>query len=259
MLGGSAWAQQSFGFGVVPQFEARKLASIWVPVLRELEKRTGYKFKMIGSENIPDFEVDFLGGKLDFAYMNPYHAMLAGRKQGYIPLVRDVGRKLFGILVVRKDSSIKSVSGLEGKSISFPAPNALGASLLIRADLKNIFSVSVKPIYVNTHSSVFLNVVLGKTPAGGGVMSTLKRQKEAIRSKLRIIQETRRIPPHPIVAHPRIAKAIREKVRQALLELGRSPEGAKLLSLVPIRKIGVATMADYLLLAEWGLEEFYVD
>ena len=90
--------------GIVPQYETHRLYAIWRPILTQLEKETGLKFKLRGSPTIPDFEREFLQGKFDFAYMNPYHVLLANQNQGYKPLIRDHGRKLYGVLVTRKDS-----------------------------------------------------------------------------------------------------------------------------------------------------------
>ena len=246
-----------YRLGVVPQFEPRKLADIWLPIIKELERRTGFKFQMVGSPKIPDFEISFLSGEFDFTYMNPYHAMLAGEKPGYIPLVRDNGRKLSGILVVRKDSPIQDVRELAGKKVAFPAPNALGASLLMRADLETIHGVKVFPLYVQTHSSVYLNVILNKTAAGGGVLSTLKNQKQAIQDRLRIIYTTREMAPHPFTAHPRVPKEHREAVRQAFIGMAATEEGKAILNKIPMRSAGPASLEDYQVLKEWGLEDFY--
>lgn len=250
-------AETTYDFGVVPQFEPRKLADIWVPILNELEKRTGLKFKMVGSPKIPDFEISFLGGEFDFAYMNPYHAMLAGEKQGYVPLVRDGGRELFGILVVPKESPIRDLKELNGQKVAFPAPNALGASLLMRADLETLHDIKVRPIYVQTHSSVYLNVILNKAMAGGGVASTLKRQKQEIQERLRILYKTRAMAPHPVTAHPRVPKEHREAVRQALLDMAGTEDGKALLNKIPMRQAIPAKLEDYQILKEWGLEKFY--
>lgn len=255
---GSVRAETVYSFGVVPQFEPRKLASIWVPILKELEARTGLKFKMVGSPKIPEFEVSFQAGEFDFAYMNPYHAMLASGQQGYLPLNRDHGRKLFGVLVVKKDSPIKDIKELEGKTISFPAPNALGASLLMRADLAKIAGIKIKPLYVHTHSSVYLNVVFGKTVAGGGVMGSLKGQNQDVRDALRVLYKTREMAPHPVTAHPRVPPEHMELVRKAFLDMGRTEQGAALLAKVPFKKIGPAGPDEYAELKTWGLEEFYV-
>src|SRR4030067_3564701 len=78
----AAAAPESYVFGVVPQYDQRRLVEIWQPILDELTRRTGLHFTLVGVPNIPDFEERFLAGDYDFAYMNPYHAMLAARRQG---------------------------------------------------------------------------------------------------------------------------------------------------------------------------------
>lgn len=255
-----AWPAEEvvYRFGVVPQFEQRKLFHIWRPILDELEHRTGFTFKLVGSPKIPVFEKKLRQGDYDFAYMNPYHLLLAHDAQGYVPLVRDGGRMLKGILVVPKESPIQSVKELAGKRIAFPSPNALGASLLLRAELFRLHGIEVVPFYAQTHSSVYLHVVMGKTAAGGGVASTLNSQKPEIREKLRILYETKPVNPHPIAVHPRIAEAHRELVRRALLEMAQTKKGAALLAKVPMRKAVATKLEDYTPMYTWGLEKFYI-
>lgn len=248
---------QTYSFGVVPQFNARKINAIWQPILMELSKRTGYDFRLTGSATIPAFEGQFMAAEFDFAYMNPYHAFRAAEVQRYIPLVRDVGKTLHGIVVVKKDSNIKSVRDLDGKTVAFPAPNAVGASLIPRADFKNQYHITVKPKYVQSHSSVYLNVALGRVTAGGGVQKTLSRQADRIKNKLRVIYKTREFAPHPVVAHERVPEEVRAKVSAALLAMGRDETSRKLLESVPISKIGPAVLDDYKPLGTWGLEAFY--
>ena len=253
----TAWAEQiEYTFGVVPQYEIRKLASIWLPILAELEKRTGLKFRLVGTYNIPDFEDNFIKGDFDFAYMNPYHSRLAHKNQGYTPLVRDDGQRLFGILVTSKSSGIENVQQLEGKKIAFPAPNALGASLVMRSDLEQLYHLSYQPEYVHTHSSVYLNVALGKVDAGGGVMGSLSTQPDEIKDKLIILYKTRTMAPHPIVAHPRVPLEHQELVKKAFLEIGETQNGARLLAKIPIKHINAAAPADYEELDEWELEHY---
>ena len=165
---------------------------------------------------------------------------------------------LKGILVVRVDSPIQSVQELAGKSVAFPSPNALGASLLMRTELAKLHGVKVIPRFVQTHTSVYLHVALGLTEAGGGVASTLSSQKPEIRQRLRILYETRPVYPHPISVHPRVPEAHRDKVRQALLEMAKTEKGAALLAKIPMRKAVAASLADYIPMSSWGLEEFYI-
>jgi phosphonate transport system substrate-binding protein len=158
---------------------------------------------------------------------------------------------------VPKDSPIQDIRELDGKSVAFPAPNALGASLLMRAELETVHGVKVKPLYVQTHSSVYLNVILNKAAAGGGVLSTLKGQKKEIQDRLRVFYQTRAMAPHPLTAHPRVPREHREAVRQALLEMTASEEGRTLLKKIPMLEAIAANPKDYRVLKDWGLERFY--
>lgn len=249
--------EKIYTFGVVPQFNADQIVHIWRPILNQIEKKTGLKFKLAGSDSIPAFEKEFTAGRFDFVYMNPYHFIRAERSQGYIPLVCDVGRKLYGVLVVRKDSPIHSIQDLQGKVIAFPAPNALGASLMSRAALIDKFHIDFIPRYVNSHSSVYLNVVLKKASAGGGVQKTLEQQPAAIKDDLRVIYKTQELIPHPIAAHPDVPPEVRARVRQALLGLGNTEQGQQALAKVPIEKIGPVAAEAYAPLANLGLEALY--
>lgn len=250
--------QKSYTIGVVPQFEQRKLFKIWQPILNELEERTGFSLHLIGSPKIPVFEQKFMAGEYDFAYMNPYHTLKAYVTQGYTPLVKDGSRRLKGVLVVQKDSPIQSVSELEGKILAFPSPNALGASLLMRAELSTLHGISFSPRYVQTHSSVYLNVALGQAVAGGGVLSTLRSQPQNVQDKLRILYETRSVAPHPLTAHARVPEADRLIMKKAWLELAATDTGRMLMGKIPMRESVPAELEDYTSMQTWGLDAFYV-
>jgi len=246
-----------YTFGVVPQYEQRKLFNIWRPILNELEARTNIKIKMVGTAKIPDFTRTFLQGKFDFAYMNPYHVLQTVETQGYIPLVRDGGRNLKGIMVVHKDSDIRSIKQLQEIEFAFPSANALGASLLIKAELAKQ-NIRFQPNYVQTHSSVYLHVAKKLYPIGGGVLSTLMAQKEHVRNSLRVIYQSAPVPSHPISVHPRVPKHIQDKVKTALLEMSKSKHFIKYLNKIPIKKMVPAKIDEYLKLKELQLDKLYI-
>lgn len=253
----AAEKEKVFTVGVVPQFDARKIHATWRPILDKLEQKTGYKFQLRGSSSIPTFEREFSEGKFDFAYMNPYHLIVANKFAGYIPMLRDTGRKLYGVLVVRKDSPISNPRELDGKTLAFPSPNALGASLMIRKDLEDDFKIKISPRYVKTHDSVYLNVLLGQAAAGGGVQKTLNRQRKDYKDAMRVLYKTKEVNPHPFAALPGVPLSVREQVTAAMLEMGQTPEGKEMLARIPMKKIGKASMEDYQPLREMDLDRFY--
>jgi phosphonate transport system substrate-binding protein len=200
-----------------------------------------------------------MAGEFDLAYMNPYHLLKAHEAQGYSPLVRDVGRTLFGIIVVRKDSPVQDVKDLDGKTVAFPAPNALGAALIPRAEFVETHEIRIQPSYVKSHSSVYLNVVTGQAVAGGGVQKTLQSQPQNIRDALKVIYRTAQVAPHPVAAHPRLAEETRDRISQAFLQLVNMEDGSELLARIPMKKVGRASLDDYKPLKQLGLDKYYVE
>lgn len=242
--------------GVVPQFEQRQMFRNWQPILSELEKITGLKFELVGSPKIPVFEKQFNKGVYDLAYMNPYHVLKAYESQGYLPLVRD-RKKLKGILVVEKESSIKSVRQLNNKEIAFPAPNALGASLLIRSILTEKFGVAFRSKYVQTHSSVYIHVAKKLVSAGGGVDRTYDKQPLSLKNNLRIIYETPEIISHPIVIHPRIPTRTRRLIKDGLLRLFKTKNGKRLFENIPINDLMSTKINEYKSLKKYNLDKYF--
>lgn len=254
----TAHAAEAYTFAVVPQFEQRKLFSIWKPIVDELGRRTGLNISLASALSIPAFEHELSKGSYDFVYSNPYHILKAHDSQGYLPLVRDAA-PLRGILVVRKDSPLRSPGEMDGRQLAIPSPNALGASLLLRSDLENLYKARVRMVNVKTHSAVYMNVLTGVVEAGGGVEKTLQEQSPNIQEGLRVLYTTREMPSHPIAAHPRIARNIRDQVRKALLELAASPEGVALVDNIPMKKMVSTSIADYTVMKGWGLERYWVN
>lgn len=251
-------ADESYSFAVVPQFEQRKLFATWKPIVDELNRRTGYKLNLVATLTVPEFEKELSKGSFDFVYANPYHILREASRQGYIPLLRD-RTPLRGILVVRKNSPIKSPAELDGLQLAIPSFNALGASLLLRADLEQVFKVKITPVNVKTHSSVYLQVANGLLPAGGGVEKTLSEQDPAVQDALRVLYTTRELPSHPVAAHPRLPAKVRQAVQRAFLDMAASEDGSKLLRHVPMSEAVATSMQDYTPMGKWGLETYWVE
>jgi len=79
-----------------------------------------------------------------------------------------------------------------------------------------------------------------------------------IKNNLKIIHTTTPVAPHPIAVHPRVPTDVSDRIKHALLALGKTQTGRKMLSAIPIKQIGETTINDYKVLEEMGLERFYV-
>ena len=251
-------SRQTFTLSVVPQYTPVDIGLRWTPLLRHLEAETGYSFQLRLLDKIPRFETDFLTGIPDLVYLNPFHMLMAADAQGYIPLVRG-SDPLIGILVAEKNSPIKTLRDLNGKRLAFPAPNAFGASLYMRALLTEKEGLRFSSDYVGSHQNVYRHVLIGDAAAGGGIHATLDKESVAIRNRLRVLYTTPGVAPHPLAAHPRMTQAAREKIRAAMLKLDSTPGGRKLLADVELGKVISADLArDYLPLAKLKINQHNV-
>ncbi len=244
---------------VVPQFTPSEVHRNWSPIVEKLSRATGRQIEIKIYPSIQKFETAFLNGEIDLVFMNPYHAVMAKRAQGYIPLVRDDANRLIGILLVQRDSPIKSIKELNGKALAFPAPNSFAASLYMRALLAEQEKISITPLYLKTHSNVYRHVIMGEAVAGAGVNNTLKREPPEVQAQLRLLFETPGVPSHPVVAHPRVPEGLRQTVTNTLLEMQNDPTGQKLLTDIQMPKPVRADYAkDYQPLEKLGLEKYLV-
>lgn len=259
MLSGSVQAGpgDAYVFSAVPQFTPPQVFREWQPLLKRLTAETGITFKLKTYDSIPQFESAFLRGEIDFAYMNPYHAVMAKREQGYVPLVRDA-KPLKGILLVRQDGP-RELAALNGQALGFPAPNAFGAALYMRALLIEEHGLNIQPRYLKTHSNVFRHVIAGETIAGGSVRAAFESEPQAVREQLRVLYETPPSAPHPLAAHPRVPAEKRERLTAALLGLLDSAEGRSLLKTVRLPNAERADYArDYAPLEKLKLDKYIV-
>jgi phosphonate transport system substrate-binding protein len=228
-------------FGVVPQQSASKLARNWAPFLQYLGRRAGVELRFVTAPDIPEFERRVAAGDYDLAYMNPYHYTVFSAEPGYRAFAKAEGKRIKGILVVRKDSPIDDPRQLAGETIAFPAPAAFAASLLTRAYLVGQ-GIPFTPKYVASHDSVYRTVAKGLYMAGGGVVRTLNGVEPDVRDQLRVLWTTDGYTPHAFAAHPRVPARTLERISEAMIGMNEEPEGAALLA--PLSLDGFEAAAD---------------
>jgi phosphonate transport system substrate-binding protein len=257
LLSNSAAFATTYSIAVVPQYNVVQLHSEWQPLLDRIARDTGIALALSLQSSFSKFERGLLKGEPDFAYANPYQTVMAKNAKAYLPLLRD-NKTLSGILLVRKDSPYKNLSDLSGKEIGFPAPNAFGASLYIRALLAEK-KISFETQILNSHGNVFRSILNGRIAAGGAVNNTYNDEKPEIRDQLRIIFQTPGTASHPLIVHPRVPETVRQAVKNALLAMQKDAAGLALLKDVRLPQPTLANYDnDYLPLEKLGIEKFVI-
>lgn len=230
--------------GIVPQQSASELARVWIPVLGALSERAGLSLRFATAPDIPAFEKRLAAGAYDVAYMNPYHYSVFAQKPGYVAFAKEKGRRLRGLVVVRKDSTIKDMKELAGQQIAFPAPAAFAATVLVRAEFERM-GVPITPVFVKSHESVYLNVAQRQIEAGGGIVRTLQTMDAPVRDELRVLWQTKDYTPHAFAAHPRVPAADLQALRAAMSTADSDPKMRSVLEGIGFKGFDAAQDAEW--------------
>lgn len=262
LWGGAATAApptpgHTLSLGLLPMFPSVEMQRRWGPVAQWLEASCQVGIRLVFSPAIPEFEQGFLKGRFDLAFLNPYHAVMASQAQAYAPLVRDGQSPLKGILVVKASSAARQLRDLDGARIAFPAPNALAGSLLMRALLEREHGLRFTPVFSQTHTNGYRQVLTGDVAAAGGVMATLRGEDRDVQEQLRVLYETPGVAPHPLVAHPRVPEAVRRCITATMTRPNHPAATTALLSEIQMPQPIAADYArDYRPLEKLGLDTY---
>lgn len=237
----SAAEKRIYTFAVLPQRPPAAMHTLWAPLVERLERELDISIKLRFYEGMASFEDGLKRGDGDFAFSTPPQMVLARKSQNYIPLVRGT-RELAGVLFVRKDSPIQKVEDLKNTEVSFVGERNL-CSVVTRHSLsRHQTDLNLVPLYSGSTANVFKNVLLGKTPAGASLDVEVEKAPPEISSQLRTIMTTPKVAPHPVSAHPRVSRKLREQLKVVLLKLPGESSGKELLKQVGI---GETVPADY--------------
>jgi len=253
-----AQTRKTYLLAVIPQVPPVEIHKRWGPFVELLSKELGCDIKLITYATIPQFEVDLLAGAPDFSFMNPYQAVMAKRKQGYRPLVKDKA-DVYGYIVANSRSNrINSIKDIQNQEIGFPAPNAFFASLYLRALLTEKEKIRFTPLYLKTHANVYRNVVQGTILAGGAASSTLNAEPQSLREHLKIIYRTPPLTSHPIAVHPRIPKAFSDTFTQTVIRLSRDSRYKDIFAAILMKEpVSANYTRDLLPLEKLGFEKYW--
>jgi phosphonate transport system substrate-binding protein len=232
--------------GVAPQQDPARVFTMWQPVVRYLEREIGHAFAFESAPSIEEFQKRVLEGRYDIWWGNPLTYIQASKRIGYVPIARDTTR-IAGLLVTRKEDGIKSAKELLGKKIAYPAPDALGATLLVQDYLAraDVGPNQVEAVYTGTMDSALRGLLDGRVMAAGVVPRAFNSLDAAERDKLSILAKTEEVAPQPLAVHPRLYKSVVTQIQRALLKLNWTPEGRQILASILYKEIVVSNDLDY--------------
>ncbi|MEA3352721.1 MAG: PhnD/SsuA/transferrin family substrate-binding protein [Campylobacterota bacterium] len=239
-------------FGVHPLHNPKKLFEVYQPLVDYINKQlVDATIKLEASRNYAAYDKKLFSGYFDLSLPNPYQTIVAAQK-GYDIFGKMADDENFrGIFIVRKDSNIKKVDQIKGKTVSYPAPTALAATMMPQHFLHiNGIDINkdIKNSYVGSQESSIMNVYLKKTIAGSTwppPWIAFKKEHPKIASQLEIKWETKHLLNNGLVAKKDFPKELLSKVSNIIFNLHTHKEGKKILKAMELSRYEKADYKTY--------------
>lgn len=249
-----AAAEEPLILGIFPRVTATTVHDAFGPLTKYLSNELGREVKLETTKDQNAFAEAIASKRYDIVHFNQLNYVESHQKYGYdvIAINEEFGKAtVAGALVVRKDSGIKSVADLRGKTIVFGGgPKAMVAYIanvallqhagLKRGDYKEEFAKSP----VNAMTAVFHKQAI----AGGTGDIGLKAQagNEVLDvDELSILAVGEQLPHVPWAVKTSLGPDLSKKIQDALLKVKSSKDGAEILKAARVTNLLPAKDSDF--------------
>jgi len=239
-------------FSIHPLHNPTRLHNIFGPVMDYLSNNIeGVRFKLEASRNYAAYDKKLYAEKADFSLPNPFQTVNSLNHNFRVFGKMGDDDNFRGIILVRKDSGINSVSDLKGKAVSYPAPTALAATMLPQYYLQTHglhVMTDVENRYVGSQESSIMNVHLGNVAAGATwppPWRALSKERPELLETLEIKWQTQSLPNNGLVANKRVPEKIVKQVAELLFNLHTHEEGKAILEKMELSRFEAATDKTY--------------
>ena len=239
-------------FGVHPQRNPKKLREVFGPLVQYLNSQVpGANLVFEASRNFAAYDQKQADRQFDFVLPNPYGTVM-GIESGY-RVFGKMGNEgdLRGLILVRRDSDIKSASDLIGKTVSFPGPTALAATILPRSFLHSEgldVNSDFKSIYVGSMESSLTNVYRGNVAAGTAYPPAWRdfiKNEPGLAAELKVMWETESMPDNSLMARDDVPEELVNRIAEALFSMHTNKEGQAVLAGMDLTMFKPASDEDY--------------
>ena len=239
-------------FAVHPLHNPQRLFAVFGPMMDYLSNNIpNARFQLEASRNYAAYDKKLYSGRFHFSLPNPFQTINAIDK-GYQVFAKMGDDDNFrGIILVRKDSGIEEVTDLKGKSVSYPAPTALAATIMPQYYLQ-IHGVDVMVDldnqYVGSQESSIMHVFLKQTVAASTwppPWKALIKERPELAEQLEIKWQTAPLINNGLVARKDIDPVLVQQVKELLIHLHEHAEGRKILQRMELSQFESADNNSY--------------
>ncbi|MDA8422026.1 MAG: phosphate/phosphite/phosphonate ABC transporter substrate-binding protein [Nitrospiraceae bacterium] len=241
--------------GILPEMNVFKQKHRFKLLGEYLSKKTGVTIEITILSKYTNIIDRFHTQKMDGAFFGSFTGALAIRKLGVVPLARPVdldNRSTYcGYLFVRKDGGIRTVKDMKGKKMAYVDRATTAGYVFPQAFLRKNGVMDTdhffgEYFFTGSHDAA-IDAVLDRNADIGAAKNTiydrLRRENPRVDRELLVLAKSAHVPENGLCVRKDLDDALKQKLKQALLEMDGETEGKDVL-----RKFGairfVATRAE---------------
>ena len=222
-------------FGVTSRYHPVVMYEEYQPIMHYLTSQTPYRFELKLGRTYEDAVEYLRQGEVQIASLGAVTYIEAHALFGAVPILRTLNKNgepfYRSIIVARKDSDVKVLSDLKGRTFAFASVHSTSGNLFGRCVLEQA-GVHVDDLYRYTnfkHHDQVAKAVLTRQYVAGSVKDIVAYRYQP--KGLRFLHISDPIPSVPLVVRPDIPEALTHAVKAALLRLDRhDPEHQRMMA-----------------------------
>lgn len=219
-------------FGPHPYSNPQDVFVDYEPIMRYLERKLpGTRFQIETSKDYAEYEVKLAARRFHFSLPNPYQTVFS-LEHGYRVIAKMTPDDDFrGLIVARIDKNLHSAADLSGKTLCFPSPTAVAATMLPLLHLREIQGISVtqdiQVKYVGSQFSSMLNAYTGDATACGTSVRFWRiwsKENPDKAKEMRVLCKTESLPHNAVVARADIDATLAKQVAAVLAGMDKDKD-----------------------------------
>ena len=243
--------------GLIPEQHIFDQVERYKPLADYLSKRIGAKIKLKVLSRYGNIIDNFVSNGMDAAFFGSFTYTLAHAKLGVQVLARpedlDGRSTYYGMIIVRRDSGIRTARDMEGKRFAF-VDKATTAGYLLplnyfhKNGIRNYRAYLKETYFAGTHEDVIYDVLTKKADIGAAkntIYDKLMKEDDRIKKEMLVIEKSPDVPENGLAVRKDLDDTLKEKLRDALLRMHENPKGLSVLKNFGARRFIETTDLDY--------------
>ena len=243
--------------GLIPEQNIFRQMERYEPLADYVSKKIGVKIKLKVLPRYGNIINNFVSEGMDGAFFGSFTYSMAHAKLGVEVLARPENGEgissYHGLIIVRKDSLIRTVEDMKGKRFAFVDKATTAGYLLPLAYFKkygvgNYRTYLKEAYFTGTHEDAIYDVLNKKADIGAAkntVFERLAKTDERLMKELLVLEKSPDVPENGLAVRKDLDNSLKIKLKEVLLNMHNDPAGKNILSKFGARRFIETTDKDY--------------